>query len=154
MEERLQPRSHLCTWKHRNMCKKSIMDPITHTQYRPICVSAHPVMVPQTIPFRWRFNFMKADWNGYSVELVKLIEDVDPIPVNYKCFVENVQVASRRHIPRGCRTEYLLLTNQRVYMIQNTKMKVATRNNLLKKFANPKWGTNASTIRTTSLALC
>ena len=38
--------------------------------------------------------------------------------------------------------------------IQNTKMKVATRNNLLKKLANSKWGTNASTIRTTALALC
>ena len=37
---------------------------------------------------------------------------------------------------------------------QNTKMKVATRNNLLKKLANSKWGTNASTIRTTELALC
>ena len=38
--------------------------------------------------------------------------------------------------------------------MQNTKMKVATRNNLLKKLANSKWGTNASTIRTTALALC
>ena len=38
--------------------------------------------------------------------------------------------------------------------IQNTKMKVATRNNLLKKLANSKWGTNTSTIRTTALALC
>ena len=35
--------------------------------------------------------------------------------------------------------------------IQKTKMKVATRNNLLKKLANSKWGTNASTIRTTTL---
>ena len=33
-------------------------------------------------------------------------------------------------------------------------MKVATRNNLLKKLANSKWGTNASTIRTTALSLC
>ena len=33
-------------------------------------------------------------------------------------------------------------------------MKVATRNNVLKKLANSKWGTNASTIRTTALALC
>ena len=32
-------------------------------------------------------------------------------------------------------------------------MKVATRNNLLKKLATLKWGTNASTIRTTALAL-
>ena len=38
--------------------------------------------------------------------------------------------------------------------IQNTKMKVATRNNLLKKLSNSKWGTNANTIRTTALALC
>ena len=38
--------------------------------------------------------------------------------------------------------------------IHNTKMKVATRNNLLKKLANSRWGTNARTIRTTDLALC
>ena len=38
--------------------------------------------------------------------------------------------------------------------ILNTKMKVATRNNLLKKLADSKWGTNARTIRTTALALC
>ena len=36
----------------------------------------------------------------------------------------------------------------------NTQMKVATRNNLLRKLSNSKWGANASTIRTTSLALC
>ena len=38
--------------------------------------------------------------------------------------------------------------------IHNTKMKMATRSNLLKKLANSRWGTNARTIRTTSLALC
>ena len=38
--------------------------------------------------------------------------------------------------------------------IQNTKMKVATRNNLLIKLSNSKWGANASTIRTTALTLC
>ena len=89
------------------MCKKSIMDPIPHNQYRPICVSAHPVMVPQTLPLRRRFNFMKADWNGYSVEFDKYIEDIQPIPANYKCFVESVRVPSRRHIIRGCRTGYV-----------------------------------------------
>ena len=38
--------------------------------------------------------------------------------------------------------------------IHNTNMKVATltRNNLLKKLANSRWGTNARTIRTTALA--
>ena len=38
--------------------------------------------------------------------------------------------------------------------IHNTKMKVATRNNLLKKLANSRRGTNARAIRTTALALC
>ena len=37
--------------------------------------------------------------------------------------------------------------------IRNTKMKVATRNNLLIKLATSKWGANPSTIRTTALAL-
>ena len=38
--------------------------------------------------------------------------------------------------------------------IHNTEIKVATRNNLLKKLSNSKWGANASPIRTTALALC
>ena len=38
--------------------------------------------------------------------------------------------------------------------IHNTKMNVATRNNLLRKLFNSKCGANASTIRTTALALC
>ena len=37
--------------------------------------------------------------------------------------------------------------------IHNTKMKVATRDNLLRKLPSSKWGTNASTIRRTALAL-
>ena len=90
-----------------NMCKKSVMDPITHTQHRPICVSVQPIVVPQPTPLRRRFNLRKADWNGYLTELNNCIEDVEPIPFNYNCFVENVRVASRRHIPRGCRTDYV-----------------------------------------------
>ena len=37
--------------------------------------------------------------------------------------------------------------------IHNTKMKVATRNNLIRNLSSSKWRTNASTIRTTALAL-
>ena len=90
-----------------NMCKKSVMDTIPHIQHRPICVSVQPVVVPQPTPFRRRFNFRKADWNVYSTELDNSIEDVEPIPSNYNRFVENVRVASRRHIPGGCRTDYV-----------------------------------------------
>ena len=89
------------------MCKKSVRDPIPHTQHRPICVSVQPVVVPQPTPFRKCFNLRKADWNGYSTELDNRIEEVEPIPSNYNRFVENVRVASRRHIPRGCITDYV-----------------------------------------------
>ena len=37
--------------------------------------------------------------------------------------------------------------------IPNSKMTVATRNNLLKKLSNSKWGYNARTIRTTAVTL-
>ena len=90
-----------------NSCKKSIIDPIPHTQHRPICVRVEPVVVPQATSFRRRFNLRKADWIGYATELDKLILDVEPTPANYNRFVESVRMASRRHIPRGCRTEFI-----------------------------------------------
>ena len=37
--------------------------------------------------------------------------------------------------------------------IHNSKMKMATQTNLLKKLSNTKWGCNASTIRATAMAL-
>ena len=82
------------------------MDPIPHTQHR-LCVSVQPVVVPQPTPFRRRFKLRKADWNGYSTELDNRIEEVEPISTNYNRFVENALVGSRRHIPRGCRTDYV-----------------------------------------------
>ena len=39
-----------------NMCEKSVMDPILRTQHRPICVTVNPVIVPQPITPRRRFN--------------------------------------------------------------------------------------------------
>ena len=51
--------------------------------------------------------------------------------------------------------KYLCVTLDRTlsYKQHIHKMKVATRNNLLRKLSSSKWGTNASTIRTTSLVL-
>ena len=90
-----------------NMCDKSVLEPIPHTQHRPICVRVNPVIVAQPAAFRRRFNLRKADWNGYSTELDTLLEDVDPIPENYGRFIELMRVTSRKHIPRGCRTQFI-----------------------------------------------
>ena len=83
------------------------MEPIPHTQYRPICVHADPVIVAHPSPFKRRFNLRKAAWNGYSAALDKLIDDIEPISEKYCGFVENVRVASRRYIPRVCRINYI-----------------------------------------------
>ena len=39
--------------------------------------------------------------------LDNIIEDVELISEKYGDFIENVRVASRRYIPRGCRTNYI-----------------------------------------------
>ena len=44
-----------------NMCEKYILDPIPHTQLRPIRVTVKPVIVQQHTPFRRRFSMRKAD---------------------------------------------------------------------------------------------
>ena len=72
-----------------------------------ICARANPVVVAHPTPFRRHFNLRKADWDGNSTELDKLLEDVEPIPENYGVFVDKVCVASRMYIPRGCRTNHI-----------------------------------------------
>ena len=89
------------------MCEKSILDPIPHTQHRPICVTVEPVIVPQPTPFRRRFNLRKADWLGYSTQVDQHIDEVDATPECYKKFVGIIRMASKKDIPRGCRTNYI-----------------------------------------------
>ena len=85
-----------------NMCKKSVTDPIPHTQHRPICVSVQHVVGPQPTPFRRCFNLRKADWKATQQNSITALKESHPIqlPSNYNRLVENVRVASRRHIPR------------------------------------------------------
>ena len=89
------------------MCDKSVLDPIPRTQHHPICVTVQPVIVPQLTPFRRRFNPRKAKWDDFSADSDEAIEEVEPIPQNYDTFIGPIRVVSRRHIPRGCRTNYI-----------------------------------------------
>ena len=60
------------------------------------------------------------------------------------------QYRTREHAP-GVTLDRTLSYKQHIY---NRKMKVVTRNNLLRKLANWKWGPSSSTMRTTALDLC
>ena len=70
-------------------------------------MSVNPVIVAQPTTFRRRFNLKKADWEGFSADLDSNIEEVDVIPENYERFVEMLRGASRNHISRGCRSNYI-----------------------------------------------
>ena len=89
------------------MCEKSVLDPIAHTQHHPICVRVNPVIVAQPTTFRRCFNLKKADWEGFSADFDSHIEEIDAIPENYERLIEMLRMASRKHIPRGCKANYI-----------------------------------------------
>ena len=61
----------------------------------------------QTFRICVRSLFWKAKWDDFSTDFDEAIEEVEPIPANYDRFIGLVRVVSRRHIPRGCRTNYI-----------------------------------------------
>ena len=90
-----------------NQCEKIVLDPIPHTQHRPIGLKITAVISPRDVPFRRRFNLKKADWKGFADHLDSAILDLPATPCNYDAFVESVKSSSRHNIPRGCRTRYI-----------------------------------------------
>ena len=52
--------------------------------------------------FRRRFNLRKSDWLGYSAQVYQNIDEEC-----YEKCVGNIRMASRKHIPRRCRTNYI-----------------------------------------------
>ena len=112
-----------------DICEKSVLDPITRTQHRPICVTVHPVIVPQPTPFRRRFNLRKAKWDDFSTDSDESTEEVEPIPENYDRFIGLIRVVSRRHTPRGVeQTTYLVSRkSHRAYMKHTRNSTQATR---------------------------
>ena len=89
------------------MSTKLVTDPIPKSQHRPIGLLLQAVVQPEITPLRRRFNFKKADWKAFAEDLDQSIGDLEPVPESYDQFVDRVRVSSRRHIPRGCRTEYV-----------------------------------------------
>eukprot|EP00057_Strongylocentrotus_purpuratus_P002687 XP_003725025.1 PREDICTED: RNA-directed DNA polymerase from mobile element jockey-like [Strongylocentrotus purpuratus] len=101
-----------CRWKKGynpdlSFTSERISEPIPHSQHRPIIVDITAAVVPQRVPLRRRFNFRKADWEQFAIDLDEVLSDLDPVPANYDQFVRTVHEISRKHIPRGCRENYI-----------------------------------------------
>ena len=78
MEERLQPHLIFVSESIANLCGKSVMDPIPHTQHRPISARVNPVFVAHPTPFRRRFYLRKADWAAIQQNSINLLNTVKP----------------------------------------------------------------------------
>ena len=90
-----------------SLSSKAVLEPIPHTQHRPIAILINAAVTSTPTPFRRRFNFKKANWNAFSTDLDTRICDIDPSPENYDRFVKVVHATTRKHIPRGCRNNYV-----------------------------------------------
>ena len=119
-DAKLPPSFNSCRWRRgynpdlaftsdRITCqyKKQVLEPIPHSQHRPITIAISAAVVPQKVPLRRRFNFQKANWEQFARSLDLALLDLEPVPSNYDQFVKKVQETSRKCIPRGCREHYI-----------------------------------------------
>ncbi|KAI5732047.1 hypothetical protein M8J77_020382 [Diaphorina citri] len=88
-------------------CEKLVGQPIPHTQHRPIICITKPIVQPEQVPFRRRFNFKKADWERFAADIDDAIKNIPAHPDSYETFIDLVKSVSRQTIPRGCRTSYV-----------------------------------------------
>jgi len=88
-------------------CLKDVCTPIPKTQHRALKLQINKVIRPESIPFKRRFNYKKANWEKYREAIDKEIQNLEPTPENYELFANKVRKISRQHIPRGCREKYI-----------------------------------------------
>ena len=86
---------------------KAVLEPIPHTQHRPIAILINAAVTPTAMPFRRRFNFKKVNFKAFSTDVDTRICDIDPSPENYDRSVEIVHATAGKHIPRGCKKNYV-----------------------------------------------
>ena len=48
-----------------SLSSKAVLEPIPHTQHRPIAILINAAVTPTPKPFRRRFNVKKANWNAF-----------------------------------------------------------------------------------------
>ena len=86
---------------------KIVLNLVPQSQHRPIGIHVMGAITPNIVPFKRRFNYKKADWKGFTKELEQNVRRITPIALKYNTFADMVKKSAYRHIPRGCRVEYI-----------------------------------------------
>ncbi|NEO82313.1 reverse transcriptase domain-containing protein [Moorena sp. SIO4G3] len=87
--------------------EKSTSRPIPKSQHRPIIIEIKPVLRPAESKPINRFNYRKANWNQFSLDIEDEITTIRPHPDAYEKFQDLVWKAAKKNIPRGCRRSYI-----------------------------------------------
>ena len=108
--------------RHTDNFEKTIGDPIPKSQHRPIVLNVRPVIKPLESKYIPRFNFRKANWEGFTTDLNIEIASINPDPKNYEQFKTAVWKTAKKHIPRGCRKSYIpCLSNEGKQLYEDYK---------------------------------
>ena len=75
-------------------CMKSI-DPIPHTQHRPLCLQIKAAVIPKNVPYRRWFNFKKANWKTFSSDLNSCVRQLNASAEQYPDFIQAVCRSSK-----------------------------------------------------------
>lgn len=90
-----------------NKVKRKVLNDFPHSQHRPtlvhIGIRIHLVQSLQ----KPRYNFLKANWDGFSIEMDHIIDHIPPSTMNYTRFIKLVHSIAKKHIPRGFRKNYI-----------------------------------------------
>jgi hypothetical protein len=92
----------------RQQAIKYFNKPIPHSQHHPISCKVLDRIRPFKVPFKRRFNFIKANWSAFSRNLDSELKSFPAYHTQYDSFIEIIKKVSRNHIPRGCRVNYIL----------------------------------------------
>ena len=90
-----------------HLFQRTVKDHVPRSQHRPIEVKTQPVINPTTSKYLPRFNFRKANWTSFTLDLDQAVEHVPPTPEKYDDFVQLLWKLGQQHIPRGCRAKYI-----------------------------------------------
>ncbi|XP_030754581.1 uncharacterized protein LOC115881295 [Sitophilus oryzae] len=86
---------------------RKVLDDFPHSQHRPIVLETGiKIPIIHSTP-RPRWNFGKAQWDKFAMELDKVVRWIPPKSHNYGRFGKAVITTAKKCIPRGFRKEYV-----------------------------------------------
>lgn len=86
---------------------REVSNDFPHSQHRPVVVNIGiQIPVVKSLP-KPRWNFNKANSNGFSKQFDDCIKWISPEAKNYDRFTGLMIGIAKKHIPRGYRKEYI-----------------------------------------------